>query len=887
MEKKLYKGGCITVDGRMDEPEWASAQEYGGFRQSKAHGFGRPSPVDTTFKILPCEDRVYIGIKCEEPDLDHVRRVGLQAGFWNADVVEFYFCPSGQTFDMYQFAVGFCGMTHCFFLSEEGTIQPDRYAPDWKTAVYVNDEEHYWSVEAEIPLTALYMTPDNLWSDKWLVNVCRTRGFTQDGVYKKMLTAWGEFDDGYKEPSMFNPIDGFPMRPACDDIRMTAATVEIAGKDENGYYGELTVKVTNAVDGEFTFLSEYAEPVTVSLKAGSNEFKTSCRFADCGRVKVPLCLKRVGDGKEFKRFYPALVAYEPIKLRFTAPEYRTNFYPGQDYTQVRGTVLSKNAVTLHLEGPGIETQTIIPNADGSFCFDTAGFEYGDATLTATCEEGTLVKKIRRLPPTENMMTWISGGNLIVNGEPVLRRYLYATHYMGGEAFNRRYDADNIHATRKIYGQAGFIEPGRILNSSQIGETTKDVRPCDYLFQKIDEIIEANRGKDFAYYYISDEPECRDVSPVYLKYIYDHLCEVDPYHVVLTASRAADEYIDAADWFETHPYINPYNDENGNRVYTTAINKVGKFIDDIALLNRSDKCIGFLSTCFGANKNKPYPYPTLDEYNCHTWAAMIRGGKTLFPYAYHDVNDRPSLYEGTRYIFSSFEALDKLVLLGKRTVLINTMDVEAVLYDKGDEQMFVLVNKTAAPQQVTLDNLSGEWYHFRHDDKITGNSFDLKPLEVVIGTSQVKDAGLPSYQETVDLIDKLEYERTHTGSVFLDRFLDISIKATQHVNFNHKLFNGMRDNLAWPCVQKGEKFLELGLTKLKPTFSKVVVHGHNIADMDIKLGYNGELVDPIIVEKKTEEFSTSFLLKEAVSPDALRMEFHAYNAIEVYEVEAFA
>ena len=53
MEKKFYKGGCITIDGRMDEPEWASAQEHTGFRQAKAHGFGRPSPVATSFKILP------------------------------------------------------------------------------------------------------------------------------------------------------------------------------------------------------------------------------------------------------------------------------------------------------------------------------------------------------------------------------------------------------------------------------------------------------------------------------------------------------------------------------------------------------------------------------------------------------------------------------------------------------------------------------------------------------------------------------------------------------------------------------------------------------------------------------------------------------------------
>ncbi|MBQ6596586.1 MAG: hypothetical protein IJH79_03445, partial [Lentisphaeria bacterium] len=46
---------------------------------------------------------------------------------------------------------------------------------------------------------------------------------------------------------------------------------------------------------------------------------------------------------------------------------------------------------------------------------------------------------------------ISGGNLIVDGKPVLRRNMYAQYYNGGEAFRRKYDADDLfHGCRTGY-----------------------------------------------------------------------------------------------------------------------------------------------------------------------------------------------------------------------------------------------------------------------------------------------------------------------------------------------------------------------------------------------------------------------------------------------------
>ena len=120
---------------------------------------------------------------------------------------------------------------------------------------------------------------------------------------------------------------------------------------------------------------------------------------------------------------------------------------------------------------------------------------------------------------------------------------------------------------------------------------------------------------------------------------------------------------------------------------------------------------------------------------------------------------------------------------------------------------MLVNMQPVEQTVTLEGVSGTWYNFRHNGTFTGNTFNLKPFEVLIGTSEVKDAGYPTYEETEALIDKLEYAPTHRGSVLFDRRGDMEITTSYAYNFYHyKVFDGMTDNYA---VEKyGQAFIPL-------------------------------------------------------------------------------
>ena len=879
MEENKY--GMI-IDGNLDEAQWATAEAHTGFKSLATRG-GTPVPVQTSFQILPFADRIVVGIKCDEPELAARLETAAEGRTFRGNSIELFLSPSGSNYEFYQFIVNMNGSTYTQYYSEGGNIRPDPYKPAWQYAVAMGDG--FWSVEMEIPLSAFYWTGHARWSDKWMVNVTRSR----PGEEASRLSTWSPLKFNFHEPQNFNTLGGFPIRPVEDDICIHSAVADLQEETETGFKGILTVKTMNAVADEFIFTSDRAESVKVKLEVGSNEFTAPCAFDKLGRTLTTLELTRVADGVSFKRRYPVLVEYEPVKFKFTKPEYRANFYPGQDYSEIIGTVQSAKAVTLTLEGPGIETTTITPNADGSFRFATPNFQEGEAYLTATMDGFETKKKIRRLAPIDGYMTWVSGGNLVVNGRPTLRRNMYARYYRAGTAFDRRYTADDLHETEAFSHGGIHVQPERLIPGSEkgSGEALKDQMPSDEMFRKVDEVMEKAKDTKFAYYYISDEPECRGLSPVYLKYLYQYVADKDPYHVILTASRSADNNVEIADWFEAHPYLNATNTEDGKRSFEKHPNSVGAYIDKIIKLNRSDKCIGFLPTCFTYKSHSlALDYPTFDEYILHTWAAMMRGGKSLWPYAYHDLNDRAAMYEGTRYIFSSFEALEEIVLHGKRTTLTKSPDAEAVLYDNGAEKMFVLVNFMQEEQTITLDGLSGTWHEFRKDRTFTGNTFTMKPFETIVATNVVKGADLPKYAEVKALVDELEYKRTHGGSLLHERTGDITITTSGlFKSTKFKFFDGVKDNFAGWVVDNPDNFIEFDVTKVKPNLDKIVLGGYKIEDARLLFRVGGELIAPAVTETKVEEYAKTFILAEKITPDAIRFEFDG-KKVEIYELEAF-
>ena len=887
-----------TIDGKLDEAAWAEAKWEGGFQRfrSSKKDASRTVTDQTEFAILADAENIYLGLKAHHSHMDEMKAKG-ELAMWNAEGVEFYFSPDGSTFEFYQYLLTFQGLKYAMFYSENGHIHPDPYAPKWelKSAEF----DGGWTAEARIPLSAFYMTRTAAWRSDWKINVGRSH-VDKAG---QSVNCWID-GKGFRDFANFRTVGGFPIRRAEEDVWVRFAEPTVKGPKDGKLAGTVKLGIYAEVGGEVKVETSFSEPVTAKLaKRAVREVEVPVLFPENGRL--PMDIRVVRPDCACERSYPVIVDYQALRVKFAKPSYRGNFYPGQDSDTVAGAVESavEGPVSVTLEGPGFGTRTAsLPAGGGAFSFDTKGFQAGDATLTVKAGADTLVRKVRKLAPLGEgrHVSWIENGNLVVDGKPVLRRNMYAEYYMGGEVFKKKYDADDLHQTKDLR-QIATLEPARLVKGIEPKEAIRDVKPCPELFAELDKRIEKGLKESAGvYYYICDEPECRGISPVYLKYVYDYVSEKDPYHVILSCSRAGEKYIACADWFETHPYVNAHYDANGKRIYGRAFNEMGDFISAFHPENHPDKCVGGTGTCFSYG-GVSGDHPTFREYLANTWCEFLRGAKSLFPYAYHDLGDRAQMYEGTRYIFSSAEALEDILLHGRRETLVKTSEYEAALWTMPDgEKMFCVQNFTTAPLSAKVPGLSGSFVEFRGDrvfdlrsssSELQAPSFKLLPLESLVATTKKRGADLPTFKATQAKIDAAEAERLgrdnqllFPGPESLGQCPEIEIVTSTRSNGKRKMFDGTRDVLAWYDQWGKNKFYEMSFPKFVPEFSEIVVWGLGIEGMSVKIREGGEwtTLAPKTVEKG--ESSLRYVFDRKHTTVKLRLEFPNKKRVELYEIE---
>ena len=605
----------------------------------------------------------------------------------------------------------------------------------------------------------------------------------------------------------------------------------------------------------------------------------------------------------------AFSAAADASVTLARPQYRGNFYPGQNADVVSGRLAlpAGGTAVLTLEGPGFPTRKAEVANGGTFSFDTAGCEVGGvATLTVAANAETNVVRIRRLAETGHEMTWIEDGHLVVNGSPVFRRDIYAEYYMTGDAYKARYAKDRESFLLTDLGSVG-IEMSRIVKSRDLEkeEATQDVRPSKILFDAIDEIIEANRANDFGCYYICDEPECRNISPVYLKYIYDYVAEKDPCHVIATATRGGKDYLPCADLLETHPYLNPHVLPDGTRAYGRHPNEVGGYIDAFEPELHPDKCIGFLPTSFSyRDSSLANDYPTFDEYELHVWAALLRGAKTLWPFGGLDMGDRPATYEGVRYMFENTAALERLLLFGSRTDLERTGESERGFWTLGDERVAVILNYTSAPVTADLSGLpDGEWREFRgaRAFRIAGGAADraleIGPLGALVAVPAVwtGDADLRSRASVTAAVAEGEAVRTGRDSQILERYADLTFTSNlNNLDYHtYKLIDGIRDVTAGYSSYMTNAFVEIAVRGAPLAFDRLRFYGIGLetAQARIRLGGEWTLLTPssrTVVTNGISEWLHELRFDTTNRSVRIRLEFpgpaNRQNRRELYEIE---
>lgn len=818
---------------------------------------GAPAKAQTTFVLSSEGPEVKMRVDCESADRE-------KFGNWSvgsADTVEVFLAPEGTVQNYYQFCVNSDGVKHANFYSEKGMIQPDPYDPEWSVSIATNATG--WSCELSIPLEAFYMTRTANWKTDWLVNVTRN-DWTGGG-----LSSWAHCLRSFHEPDVFKRVSGFPVRKADRDAYLEMATMQVEKLEAGQYKGMLRVRAMAAVAGDYVIVAEGVGASQPRHLRADQFVKVDfpAAYASTGRQRTRIILKRLSDGREFIRHYPVRVDYEPLKYRLTQPEYRDNFYPGQDASRVSGTVwsLAGGDVSLTLEGPGIaKTVKTVPSGV-PFEFATPGFEIGTARLSIVSDGHEKTVKIRRLAPSGHMMTWVSGGNLIVNGEPTFRRDFYAPMFGASAAWADVYTndvANGMHLTRDIC-RGGWLEPMRLMGGRafEAKEVKKDIYPCREYLEKVDRIIESLKDKEFGYYYISDEPDVRGLSEVYLKHIYEYVKERDPYHVILTATRTPARYVDCADWFETHPYLDPHVDATGKRLYQHEMKAFGPYFDQLTGLNRSDKCIGFVPTAFTYGFLSSFAdYPTFDEYVCHVMTALAHGAKTLWPFSGGSAMSRPGMFEAIRWTFAFTHTYEDILLRGTRELSHHVAGREKCVWILGDERLTIDLNFNA-PFDVA--------YSYEGPRPRT-----LEPL----ASAQARAA-------------ELEAQRTDPRSLLVGRQDEIVMTFSGNDNnglgnLKSELVDGVRLTKAWSAPSKGEKFVEMSFPSFTPVFNRVRVSGEGLEDLVVKVWKNRAWVvlDGAVT---LEKYARSITLRQPMKTIRMRFEFPSPKSTHLYEIELLA
>ncbi|MBQ6597973.1 MAG: hypothetical protein IJH79_10520, partial [Lentisphaeria bacterium] len=719
---------------------------------------------------------------------------------------------------------------------------------------------------------------------------------------------------------------GFPERKAAQDAAILKVNPVIQSFIGGVYSGplELSAEVNPAAAGTYDLKVEEPDGKSsdhvVTLKGGMNKIdlpKVEYLCKSGSRALLKLTLKSRKTGVTFGRHYPVEIVYEPIRVELAAPGYKRNFYPGQNHSKISGSLKLRipsaqqqsSEVQMTLSGGGLAEKTQTFKADREsipFSFDSSTLaEGGKAVLTVKLTDGgkeivSVSQTVSRLKKNTGSMVWIENGVIMKNGKPWYPRHIYAMGYQGGKAFMERYKSDDLAISP--FRQA-TLEPGRLIKGIEAKEATKDVKPCAELFEKVRKVVERKRtDPDFDFYYISDEPECRGISPVYLKYIYDFVNELDPYHPIAACSRSADRYIDCADIFSTHPYLGPVV-SGGKRVLNIPVDRIRSYLQDVTKFNRPDKVVGFTGQFFSYKFNNLLAdYPTWEEMESMSWSAIAQGSRFHYPYAYHDLGDRPQLYEGFRYFNQSIKALEKQ-LLSNRKYPVKANDPEnmldTLLVEGDGVTLLIAVNLKNGPLETTVSAEPLKKYTSMYEFRGTGSrkivngtlKLSLKPYECVVLTSKKMDAGLKTRDQAVKGIADANKARAARGNLLFEKGATFEVDSSNPGNtlgIRSKMFDGVIDVFAWESKKWAkEHWFELNFRKNPPKFSKIGIYGHHIDRPTVRIWKFGEWKK--LTPKRTDKtkYSTVLDFGGELKSVKIRIDFAVkakQDKAELYEIE---
>lgn len=160
--------GSISVDGKLDEAEWANAKEATDFIQHEPYNGAAPSEK-TSVKVLFDDKAIYIGARMYDSNPSKIyKELGQRDnGNLKSDVFALFISPYNDGINYSEFIVSASGVQSDAKVTGEN--EDASWDAVWMSEVSFDDKG--WVVEMKIPFSALRFSQNNI--QNWGVNFLR------------------------------------------------------------------------------------------------------------------------------------------------------------------------------------------------------------------------------------------------------------------------------------------------------------------------------------------------------------------------------------------------------------------------------------------------------------------------------------------------------------------------------------------------------------------------------------------------------------------------------------------------------------------------------------------------------------------------------------------
>jgi len=241
-----------TIDGDLSDPCWEKAEKIESFKRWKED---IPASVQTRAALLRDEKNLYVGIWCDEPEMDRVRAVKTRRddNVHRDDCVEVFLDTNRDRRTHLQFIVNTLGTVQDVKRSEAG----DEFASlhnnvswDARWEARVRKQEGMWTVELLLPFSSLELTSET--QPVWGLNICRENHKLQE--YSAWAYPDGRFDTATPRFGLLKGVPREILSAYCIDISdMRTEPLDLIGglyridfnlKNETGNNGTYRVRIS-------------------------------------------------------------------------------------------------------------------------------------------------------------------------------------------------------------------------------------------------------------------------------------------------------------------------------------------------------------------------------------------------------------------------------------------------------------------------------------------------------------------------------------------------------------------------------------------------------------------------------------------------------------------